>query len=78
MEMDEKQAMVLVSIVKDLLIRAIDLALEVESQTGLKVVSKDYLSTLYTETMRQRDWQKSTTPGIHAGEEPRDIRMTDD
>lgn len=56
--MDEKQAMVLVSIVKDLLIRAVDLALEVESQTGLKVVSKDYLSTLYTETMRKREWQK--------------------
>lgn len=56
--MDEKQAMVLVSIVKDLLIRAVDLALEVESQTGLKVVSKDYLSALYTETMRKREWQK--------------------
>ena len=56
--MDEKQAMVLVSLVKDLLIRAIGLALEVESTTGLKVVSKEYLGTLYTETMRRREWQQ--------------------
>jgi hypothetical protein len=55
--MNEKEALLLTSFVKDLMVRLMDLAVEVESETGLKVVSKEYLETLYEEAMRQREWQ---------------------
>jgi hypothetical protein len=56
--MNEKEALLLASFVKDLMVRLIDLAVEVESETGLRVVSKEYLETLYEEAMGRRTWQK--------------------
>jgi hypothetical protein len=56
--MDEREALLLADFVKDLMVRLMDLAIEVESETGLKVVSKEYLETLYAEAMRRREWQK--------------------
>jgi len=55
--MDEKLLILLISTLKDVLVRLIDLAIEVESETGLKVVSKGELETLYEEAMRRRMWQ---------------------
>jgi hypothetical protein len=56
--MNEKEALLLASFVKDLMVRLMNLAIEVESETGLKVVTKEYLETLYAEAMRKRSWQK--------------------
>ena len=55
--MDEKLAIVLISALKDVLVRIIDLIAEIESGTGLKVVTKEELETLYSEAMRKREWQ---------------------
>jgi hypothetical protein len=56
--MNEKESLLLVIFVKDLLVRLMDLVVEVESETGLKIVSKEYLEVLYAEAMRRRTWQK--------------------
>lgn len=55
--MDEKLAIVLISALKDVLVRIIDLIAEIESGTSLKVVTKEELETLYSEAMRKREWQ---------------------
>ena len=55
--MDEREALLLTNFVKDLMVRLMDLAIEVESETGLKVVTKEYLKTLYAEAMQRRIWQ---------------------
>jgi hypothetical protein len=55
--MDEKLAIVLISALKGVLVRVIDLIAEIESGTGLKVVTKEELETLYSEAMRKREWQ---------------------
>jgi hypothetical protein len=56
--MNEKEALLLTSFVKDLLVRLMNLVVEVESETGLKVVSKEYLDALYAEATRKREWEK--------------------
>jgi hypothetical protein len=56
--MNEREALLLASFVKDLLVRLMDLVVEVESETGLKVMTKEELETLYEEAMRRRTWQE--------------------